>query len=161
MAQLSSNNAAQLQRFIQQLTLKVYSSSTIRTYRNEFIQLLQLLGKIPVQDLQPAHLQRYILYCISSGLSENSVHSRINALKFYYEQVLHKERMFFDIPRPKKPLQLPGVFNKAEIAAIINCVENLKQKTILLLSYACGMRVGEVVSLRISDIDKSCCRQKN
>lgn len=155
MAQLSSNNAAQLQRFIQHLTLKAYSSSTIRTYRNEFIQLLQLLGKIPVQDLQPEHLQRYILYCISNGLSENSVHSRINALKFYYEQVLHNERMFFDMPRPKKPLQLPGVFNKAEIAAIINCVENLKQKTILLLSYACGMRVGEVVSLRISDIDSN------
>lgn len=150
---MSVNNKEQLRKFLQHLQLKAYSPSTIRTYRNEFAQLLLILTQHPVQYLEPHHLQRYLLYCMQKGLKENSIHSRINALKFYYEQVLHKKKMFFEIPRPKKPELLPGVFNKEEIAQIINSVENLKQKTILLLTYACGLRVSEVVSLKIADID--------
>ncbi len=150
---LSSNNKEQMQKFLEQLQLRAYSISTIRTYKNEFAQLLYLLKEIPAQNLQPEHLQRYLLYCLQHGLAENTMHSRINALKFYYEKVLHKERMFFEIPRPKKPLLLPGVFNKEEIASILNSVDNLKHKTILMLAYACGLRVSEVVSICISDID--------
>ncbi len=93
--QISHNNEQELNRYLQHLTLKAYSSSTLRTYRNEFIQLLQVLGNVPVQGLEPQHLQRYLLYCIKNGLQENSVHSRMNALKFYYEQVLHREKFFF------------------------------------------------------------------
>ncbi len=150
---LSKNNNEQMQKFLVQLQLKAYSPSTIRTYKNEFAQLLHLLKIIPAQNLQAEHLQRYLLFCIQHGLSENTIPSRINALKFYYEQVLHNEKMFFEIPRPKKPLLLPGVFNKEEIASILNSVNNLKQKTILMLAYACGLRVSEVVSVCISDID--------
>ena len=151
--QLSTNNSAQLQLFIQQLTLKAYSPSTIRTYRNEFIQLLQLLGAVPVQDLQPQHLQRYIVYCIKEGLSENSVHSRINALKFYYEQVLHREKMFLDIPRPKKPLQLPKLLNEEELRKLFTALINKKHKAMLFTAYSAGLRVSEVVNLKIADID--------
>lgn len=152
---LSENNKEQMQIFLQQLTLKAYSSSTIRTYKNEFAQFLCLLGNMPVQNLQPQHLQRYFIYCMQRSSRENSIHSKMNAIKFYYEQVLHKQKMFFEIPRPKKPLKLPGVFSKEEIAAIINSVNNLKQKTILMIAYACGLRVSEVVSLNISDIDSN------
>jgi site-specific recombinase XerD len=77
----------------------------------------------------------------------------MNALKFYYEQVLHKEKMFFDIPRPKKPEILPKVISKERIADLINSIENVKHKTIIMLTYACGLRVSEVVSLKIKHID--------
>jgi len=48
---------------------------------------------------------------------------------------------------------LPGVLNKEDVALIINAVDHLKQKTILMLTYGCGLRVSEVVSITISDID--------
>ncbi len=150
---ISSNNNKQMQQFLQHLHLKAYSASTIRTYRNEFRQLMQLLGNINVQDLQPRDLQRYLLYCFRKGISENTIHSRINALKFYYEQVLHKEKMFFEIPRPKKPLQLPKVLSKEEIAAIIKAIKNVKHKTMIMLAYGCGLRVSEVTALQLNDID--------
>ncbi len=86
-------------------------------------------------------------------MSENGAHSRLNALKSYFEQVLGREKFFWEIPRPKKPQQLPCVLNKKDVALIINLVDNLKQKTILMLTYACGLRVSEVVSICISDID--------
>lgn len=152
---LSENNMQELQKFLQQLQLKAYSPSTIRTYRNEFSQLLQLLQLIPVQNLEPKHLQRYLLYCLKQGLQENTLHSRINALKFYFEQVLHREKFFFEIPRPKRPLQLPKVLNEVELKRMFAAVQNIKHKAILFTAYGSGLRVSEVVNLRVQDIDSN------
>ncbi len=58
---LSTENAESLRRFIEQLKLKAYSASTIRTYRNEFLQLLQLLKKKEVNNLTPGDLRRYFV----------------------------------------------------------------------------------------------------
>ncbi len=147
-------NAAALHELRVQLKLKGYSPNTIRTYSNEFSALLGRLGNIYVNDLQPEYLKRYMLFCTTSlRLSENTLHSRLNALKFYWEQVLHKEKFFFEIPRPKKHLQLPGVFNQDEIAAIINSVSNKKHKAMLMLSYSAGLRVSEVVQLKTTAVD--------
>ncbi|HMG83965.1 MAG TPA: tyrosine-type recombinase/integrase [Ferruginibacter sp.] len=151
--QMSGNNKEQLAKFLQHLQLKAYSPSTIRTYRNEFTPFLQLLHNIPAQDLEPTHLQRYLLYCFKQGLKENSIHSRINALKFYYEQVLKREKMFFEIPRPKKPLQLPKLLNEDELYKLFNALTNKKHKAMLFTAYSAGLRVSEIVNLKISDID--------
>jgi integrase/recombinase XerD len=151
---LSKENLTALEKFIEHLKLKAYSPSTIKTYPNEFLQLLQLIKKKFVNDLTTDDLKRYMVYAMEKqGISENTAHSRLNALKFYFEQVLKREKFFWEIPRPKKPLLLPGVFNKIEIAGILNFTENLKQKTILMVTYACGLRVSEVVSLKITDVD--------
>jgi len=149
----SDNNKEQLQKFLELLQLKAYSPSTIRTYRNEFTQLLQLLGHLRAQDLEPHHLQRYFLYCLKKGLSENTLHSRINAIKFYYEQVLHRDKFFFEIPRPKRPEQLPRVLNEDELRRMFAAIKNIKHKAILFTAYSAGLRVSEAVNLRIRDID--------
>ncbi len=151
---LSANNRNELKCFLEQLVLKKYSQSTLQTYRNEFMQLLQLLGEHRVQDLSTEHLKRYMLYCtVQLGLTENTLHSRLNALKFYFEQVLKREQFFYTIPRPKKQLQLPRFFNQEEVSAIIRSVGNIKHKTMLMLAYATGLRVSEVVRLKVQDID--------
>ncbi len=155
LSHISDTNKGQLQKFLQQLTLKAYSPSTIRTYKNEFEQLLQAIAKYPVQNLQPDDLKRYLLKCIDNGLKENTIHSRLNALKFYYEQVLKREKFFWEIPRPKKQTQLPNFFNQDEVAAIINSVQNKKHKVMLMLAYSGGLRVSEVVSLKTYQIDSS------
>ena len=78
---LSKENLDALERFIEQLKLKAYSASTIRTYRNEFLQLLQLLKKKPVDELTPGDLKRYMVYAMEKqGIKENTAHSRLNAL---------------------------------------------------------------------------------
>jgi site-specific recombinase XerD len=119
-------------------------------------QLLQTIGNIPADELTPEHLRRYFVYCFEKlNLTENTLHSRINALKFYYEQVLGREKFFWEIPRPKKQLQLPRFFNQNEITSIIKAAGNLKHKTMLMLAYAAGLRVSEVVSIRTKDIDSS------
>ena len=136
------------------LTLKGYSPSTIRTYCTEFGLFLQLLGKVPAATLSYDRLQNYFLYCHRQlKLSENTIHSRINAVKFYYEQVLKKEKFFWELPRPKKPFLLPNFFSQDEVAGIINSLQNKKHKVMLMMAYSAGLRVSEVVTLRTFHID--------
>lgn len=152
--QLSKANLDALQKFIQQLQLKAYSQSTINTYRNEFIQLLKILKNKPVDELGTEDLKRYMVYAMEKeGISENTAHSRLNALKFYFEQVLGREKFFWEIPRPKKSFNLPKVISEEKIIKGLLAVENLKHRTLLLLAYSAGMRVSEVVQLKITDID--------
>lgn len=151
---LSPNNKKQLLLYVEQLALKKYSKSTLQTYRNEFMQLLQLLKDIQVQDLTPEHLKRYMLYCVVKlQLSENTLHSRLNALKFYFEQVLKREKFFWEIPRPKRPLQLPKLLNEDELRKLFNALTNKKHKAMLFTAYSAGLRVSEVSNLKIKDID--------
>lgn len=151
---ISANNLAELNRFEEHLRLKAYSPSTIRTYRNEFMQLLQVLGSIDVKDLQPEHIKRYMLYCVNQGLSENTLHSRLNGVKFYFEQVLKREQFFWEIPRPKKKSILPKVLSEVEIARLFNATRYLKHKAILFTAYSTGLRVSEIVNLQWKHLDR-------
>jgi site-specific recombinase XerD len=152
---LSKENLDALKKFIEQLKLKAYSTSTIKTYRNEFLQLLQLLKKKPVHELTTDDLRRYMLYCFEKlKLTENTLHSRINAIKFYFEQVLGREKFFWEIPRPKKPSQLPKVLSEKEISRLFNAARFLKHKAILFTAYSAGLRVSEIVNLQWKHIDR-------
>ena len=149
-------NQVALKRMHELLLLKAYSPKTIKTYCYEFSQLLYLLKSLHVDTMQPERLRSYILYCITKlKLSENQIHSRLNALKFYFEQVLHREKMFIEIPRPRKKETLPKVISKNDIAKLFNKVGNLKHLVMLKLCYGMGLRVSEIVNLKISDIDSN------
>ncbi len=127
---ISEVNAHVLFRMEEHLKLKAYSPSTRRTYLNEMRVFLQALGNICADNLKQEHIKRYLVYCYEKlGLKENTLHSRMNALKFYYEQVLNQEKFFWEIPRPKKQLMLPKVFNQNEITSIIKSAGNIKHKT--------------------------------
>jgi integrase/recombinase XerD len=138
----------------QELVLRAYSASTIKTYINEVRVFLASIGDHPAATYTPQQLRDYLHYCFEQlKLSENTLHSRINALKFYYEQVLKREKFFWDIPRPKKPMQLPKLLNEDELARLFNSIQNKKHKAILFTAYSAGLRVSEVVNLKLADID--------
>jgi len=148
-------NLAALKRMHELLLLKSYSPNTIRTYCIEFSQLLYLLKDTPVSSLSPERVRSYFLFCATRlKLSENIIHSRINAVKFYFEQVLHHDKLFFEeIPRPQKKSSLPKVFSKQDIAKLFANVDNPKHSLMLKLCYGMGLRVSEIVNLKITNID--------
>jgi site-specific recombinase XerD len=155
LSQIHPVNLEALKRMHELLLLKSYSPNTIRTYCSEFSQLLVLLRDIPVDTLTPERLRSYFLYCVTKlKLSENLIHSRLNAIKFYFEQVLYREKVFFkEIPRPKKRSLLPKVLSKNDITKMFSKVYNPKHLLMLRLCYGMGMRVSEVVNLKVRDID--------
>lgn len=153
---LSNENTEALQKFKQQLILKAYSPSTIRTYTNEFRQFLQTIGTKPAIEFTIPRIKDYLQYCYEKlKLSENTLHSRINALKFYYEQVLTKEKFFWKIPRPKRPMILPKLLNENELRKLFTALQNKKHKAMLFTAYSAGLRVSEIVNLKISHIDST------
>lgn len=136
------------------LVVKAYSKSTIKTYLNEVLQFLYCIGSIPADALQTIHLIKYFVYCFDHlHLSENTLHSRMNAMKFYYEQVLRHEEIFWSIPRPKKPLQLPKLLNEDELSRLFNALNNKKHKAMLFTAYSAGLRVSEIVAIKMAHID--------
>jgi len=151
---ISEENWQCLELFVKTLELKAYSKNTIKTYKNEFLQLLQILKYFSVNELDDSKIKSYLLYCIKTlKLSENTLHSRINAVRFYFEQVLKRDKVFIGIPRPKKPTTLPKTISQKDIKKIFEVTSNLKHNTILKLCYGMGLRVSEIVNLKITDID--------
>jgi site-specific recombinase XerD len=142
-------------RMVETLKLKGYSESTIKTYRYEFAQFLVALKNNSVENCDAQKVRSYLLYCHDYlKLAENTLHSRMNALKFYFEQVLHRDKMFFqDIPRPKKHFQLPKTIHASDIKKMFDATHNLKHNTTLKLCYGMGLRLSEIVNLKIKDID--------
>ena len=77
----------------------------------------------------------------------------VSAIKFLYENVLNIPRRIGNLPRPKKEKRLPIVLSIEEVRRIFDSVNNIKHKVILMLVYSAGLRVSEVVKLRVADID--------
>ena len=151
---IEPENAHVLPALVETLQLKAYSASTIKTYVNEITQLLVLLKHINADHLSVENLRRYMVYCKEKcGLKENTLHSRLNAIKFYYEQVLRKDKFFLAFPRPKKHLQLPRLLNETEITRLFNALNNKKHKAMLFTAYSAGLRVSEIAALKLTDID--------
>ena len=138
----------------QQLRLKGYSLSTQKTYVNEVGVFLRMIKHHSADTFTTQRIKDYLDYCSAKlALTENTLHSRINALKFYYEQVLKREKFFWDIPRPKKAILLPKVLSKEEMIRLLKAIENVKHKTMIMLGYACGLRVSEITALELKDVD--------
>lgn len=118
-------------------------------YNRDF---LNFTGKNP-SDINDHDVKDYLLYLAEEKESAAStLNQAINALKFYYGTML-KKKFVYKVKRPRKDKKLPVVLSKEEVARIINSVDNMKHRTILMLVYSAGLRVGEVVRLKPEDID--------
>ncbi len=151
---ITANNLEQVELMVKTLKIKAYSPNTIRVYKNEMMILIHLLGEKKIQELKTTQIKSYMLWQLETKkLSETKVHSSLNALKFYFEQVLQQPKIFFEIPRPKKPIKLPTVHATSEIVKMLKSVENVKHRTMLMTGYAAGLRISEIIKLKIADID--------
>jgi integrase/recombinase XerD len=153
-SRVNINNQEQLSLFINTLKLKGYSANTAKSYSNEFIQFLNFLHEKKVENCNEEDVKNYLIYCIDElKLTENTLHSRINGIKFYFEKVQKKDRLEFEVPRPKKHKKLPKSLSFTEIKLIFQVTLNLKHNTILKMCYGMGLRLSEIINLKISDID--------
>ncbi len=152
---LCADNIVAYNDFVTMIQLKGYSASTLRTYSDAFYQLLRLLKTIPVQTLTKQHIHSYLFWLLKRGCSENHVHTVVNALKFYFEQVEKRPKEFYNLPRPKKPQKLPSILGEKEVERLIKAVWNLKHQALLMTAYSAGLRVSELVNLKVMDIDSS------
>ncbi|MBU4458913.1 tyrosine-type recombinase/integrase [Patescibacteria group bacterium] len=135
----------------QELKIRNFSRKTIQAYLYYNRKFLDYARKGP-RDVANADIKRYLEHLVDNGVSSSTLNLAINALKFYYVGIL-KRRLFFDIKHAKKNKKLPVVLSKNEIKRMIEAMDNPKHKFLIQLLYATGLRVSEVIKVRMSDID--------
>lgn len=133
--------------FKRELLIRRYSKSTIETYCSCLKVIIYKIGEDPSID----EIKDYLL-----TIKNNSYHKQIvGCIHKYFETVLKKKLSLKDIPYPRKEDKLPEILSQSEVQLIFKQIKNLKHKSILSLLYGSGLRVGEVINLKISDIDSS------
>ena len=147
-------HALALQAYVELMRLKNYSYHTIKTYRHFFLVFMSYFpDRKPSTITKNEILDFLVAFRNSKKWSYTSQNQLINAIKFFYEKLLNRPQEMYELPRAAKPYNLPAVFAETEVLAIIKACENLKHKTILCLAYAGGLRVSEIINLKIRDID--------
>jgi len=142
------------EEFTKTLTLKNYSPNTIRTYRTMIKEFLEFYSRFEPEKITDEQIREYLLYLIEKrDVSVSYQNQSINAIKFFYEQVLGRPVRTYYVQRPKKPKVLPNVLSEEEVQRVINSLDNLKHKCIISLTYSAGLRLGEVIGLKPGDID--------
>jgi integrase/recombinase XerD len=135
------------------LIQKRYSKNTIKTYLCYFEDFIRNFSEKNPEDITVQEINDYILRLIKKrNISASQQNQRINAIKFYYEKVLGKDKIYIDIKRPFKEKNLPDVLSVREIKRMIDVTENLKHKCVLALLYSAGLRRSELIELKLSDI---------
>lgn len=135
-----------------ELIIRKYSANTAKSYFAYNFELLKHAKKKPDSITQEDITLFLTDKIIDKKLSASTVQLIINALKFYYGEVL-KRSFMFEIKSPRKDRKLPVVLSKAEVFSLFEQVNNLKHKTILMLIYSAGLRLNEAITIKISDID--------
>lgn len=135
------------------LRLKRYSYTTVKTYKNAFRLFLKYYDEFVPQDITEAQIRAYLMFKISQKVSESLQNQIINAIKFYYEKVLGQERKTYYLPRPKMPEKLPNVLTVDEVIRFLKVIDNLKHRCMMMLIYSGGLRLSEVVNMRLADVN--------
>ncbi|MEK5320946.1 tyrosine-type recombinase/integrase [Paenibacillus sp. FSL L8-0644] len=145
-------NSDQRQEMRDALVARGYSSKTIKAYISQTERFFAGLQGTEA-SINDAAVQKYALALLEKGLSHAYVNQAISALKFYFRHVLKQPKSAAYV-RPKKESKLPDVLSLNEVMRLLKAVKNLKHKAILYLTYTSGLRVSEVVRLRLEDCDR-------
>ncbi|WP_219921616.1 phage integrase N-terminal SAM-like domain-containing protein [Rufibacter sp. XAAS-G3-1] len=124
-----------------------FSGQRVSPAKRPFNGTSNLFQEKTPASLDEADIKAHMLHLIDDyDISASHQNSAVNAIKFYYEKVLHLPRTVYYLDRPREAQALPEVLSEGEVTLIMNAVGNLKHKCILLLIYSAGLRAGEPVS---------------
>ena len=128
-----------------------YSKRTSDNYLSHIRKFIKSIDNKQIIHLNSNDFQSYLdNYKFTSISQQNQI---INSIRFLYKEVLNKKYDKVSFKRPKSEKKLPQVINKDYILDKLSKIENLKHKTILTLTFSVGLRVSEIVNLKIEDID--------
>ncbi|HEM48791.1 MAG TPA: integrase [Caldithrix sp.] len=137
----------------QLMEMRNFSSHTISSYLLQVKLLIKYVNQ-PPENITEDHIIEYLYYMRSNKKSTSStIHVAYCAIKYFYLSVLGKNLNFNRIPFPKKEKKLPIVLAPEEIKSIIDNIDNLKHKSIVMTAYSSGLRLSEIRYLKLTDID--------
>src|SRR5579863_10557861 len=142
------------QRMLEDLRIRNYSSSTVRAYIRCVADFAQHFNKPPDQ-LGAEEIRRYQLFLLNEKRVKLSTYIQaVCALRFFYQNTLHRRIEIDRIPLPRYEKKLPIILSKTEVKALLEAPRNLKHRALLATMYGAGLRVSEAAILKISDLDR-------
>ncbi len=137
---------------LDQMRLRGHSPRTQQSYLNAVSLLSRHYCRSP-DRLSQEELQNWILYLVKEReLSAATCRLDLNAIRFFYLQVLRWPECQLKLVAPKRPQRIPYLLSPGEVRRIIDHADNPKYAMMLALCYACGLRVSELVALQVSHI---------
>jgi site-specific recombinase XerD len=140
------------QRMIEDMRLRKLSEKTQSGYIRWVKHFTRFFGRSP--DTATAEdLRRYQLHLSESGVSRISLNAAITALRFFCEVTLGRGELMAKTSHVSVPRKLPVVLSPEEVERLLQAAPGLKYKAALSAAYGAGLRVSEVVALKVEDID--------
>ncbi|MBV5347850.1 tyrosine-type recombinase/integrase [bacterium] len=143
-----------LENYTNELKRRGFAKNTITVYSSCFTVYLNNFKGKDIRYVSEEHIKNFLLSMLDNyNISPSYQNQLINAIKFYYEQILHQPRKVYYINRPKVEKKIAVILSQDEVRRIFNECHYLKHKAILYLIYSAGLRESEVINLKLSDID--------
>lgn len=135
------------------LQLKRYSFRTIKSYKGCFRNFIRHYDDTKPSDITREQIDQYIHYLIKEKhITESYQNQIVSAILHFYLDVVKQEAKVERLFRPKKPQKLPHVLTEDEVVRLLGSVDNKKHLLILMLIYSAGLRLGEIINLRLPDL---------
>lgn len=132
-----------------------YSPNTIETYLNATKHFFLHFPKQLPKDISAADIEAYQHELATTRKVSNSyLNQVVNAVRYYYKDVVGDAYRVKFIERPRKERKLPSVLSEAEVAALLRAPTNLKHRCMLMLVYSAGLRMGELLRMELKHIDR-------
>ena len=147
-------NGELLKKMSQDMNMRNFSHYTYDFYMRKTKEMIKYFNK-PMEEVTIEELRDYLYkhLLLERKLSDKTVNHYNSVIRFIYEVTLDKLINKKQIPMRKLKKKVYKVLTKEELSTFFNCVDNFKFRTIFMLIYGSGLRIGEVVNLHIRDID--------
>ncbi len=134
-----------------EMKIRGFSRQTIQSYLLYNRLFLEFIKKNPTA-VTNNDVRQYLESIKDRGCASSTLNVALNALKFYYREIL-KRKFFFDIKSSKKSNYLPTILSKEEIARMLSVTKNAKHHFLISLMYSAGLRVSETIKIKMCDFD--------
>ena len=140
------------QRMIEDMTMRKLAPRTQASYICAVKKLSDYMGHSP-HTATAEDLRQFQLHLTDTGTSRITINTTITALRFFFEVTVGDKEVAGKLNTVPVPRRLPVVLSREEVARLLEATSNLKYKAAFSVAYGAGLRISEVVSLKISDID--------
>ena len=130
-----------------------YSLMTIKAYVCCIRKFLNSSKKNDIKKITKYDALEYLNKLAEKDVSGSTINVCLQSIKFMMEEILHRRRTFYNIKYAKVPKRLPTVLSQEEILTLLDSIKNKKHILAIKLMYSAGLRVSELVHLKVKDIE--------
>ncbi len=140
-----------VENFKAEINLRGYSKNTLKNYTYTIEKFLDFINKDP-KEIEESDIKRYLIHIQQGNNATNrTIHRHLNAIKTFFK--INKSRVAEEIKLPKTSKRLPKFLTIEDIERLLGSIKNKRDKAIIQILYACGIRISELVNLNREDIE--------